>query len=279
MEFDSDYRCDTEFSKLLTRRSNVDLTVAALELARDAYPDLDFEETLNWIDATGKQISGKVAAAKSEREALQIIADCISVQHAISGDTETYSDPDNSYLHRVIQRQRGIPISLSLLYMAVARRAGLTLHGVSTPAHFLTRYEAVDGPVFVDAFCGGCVLSFDETLHRASQASGLPPEQCEVLLEPASARKTVVRMLNNLKAIHSQTGNWPAAWMVQHRLVLLQPGSYDQRRDLGLIALRANRPGQAIDVLQCCLKSCPPEEAEHLTAQLAVARQEVTRWN
>jgi len=279
MEFDSDYLCDTEFSKLLTRRSNVDLTVAALELARDAYPDLDFAETLNWIDATGKQIFGQVAAAKSERDALRIVAECISVEHAISGDTETYNDPDNSYLHRVIQRQRGIPISLSLLYMAVAHRAGLTLQGVSTPAHFLTRYEAVDGPVFVDAFCGGCVLSFDETLHRACQASGLSPEKCEALLEPVSARKTVIRMLNNLKAIHSQTENWPAAWMVQHRLVLLQPGSYSQRRDLGLISLRADRPGQAIDMLQGCLNSCPPEEAEHLTAQLAVARQQVTRWN
>jgi regulator of sirC expression with transglutaminase-like and TPR domain len=279
MEFDSDYRCDTEFPKLLTRRSNVDLTVAALELARDAYPDLDFAETLNWIDETGRQISGQVAAANSEGDALKIVADCISVQHAISGDTETYSDPDNSYLNRVIQRRRGIPISLSLLYMAVADRAGLILQGVSTPAHFLTRYEAVEGPIFIDAFCGGCVLSYDEALHRACEVSGLPPEKCEMLLEPVSARKIVIRMLNNLKAIHSEAENWPAAWMVQHRLVLLQPGSYSQRRDLGLIALRADRPGQAIDMLEGCLNSCPAEEAEHLTAQLDDARRQLTRWN
>jgi len=89
----------------------------------------------------------------------------------------------------------------------------------------------------------------------------------------------VVRMLNNLKAIYTQSENWPAAWVVQHRLVLLQPGSYSQRRDLGLIALRADRPGQAIEMLQNCLKTCPTEETEPLTAQLAEARRQLTRWN
>ena len=85
MEFDSDYRCDAEFSKLLTRRSNIDLTVAALELARDAYPDLNFCETLSWIDAVGAEVAGPIAAAKTERDALHVLAEGLAGNHGITG--------------------------------------------------------------------------------------------------------------------------------------------------------------------------------------------------
>ncbi len=279
MAFDADYHCDTEFSKLLTRRTDVDLTVAALELARDAYPDLDFSETLCWIEETGDRLCSALSKAGSDKSALEILSNCIAGQHGITGDSETYSDADNSYLHRVIQRKRGIPISLSLLYMAVAAQAGITLEGVAAPAHFLTRFEAVEGPVFLDAFCGGCVRSYEETLQRVRNATGLSSAKSESLLEPASPRAIVIRMLHNLKTIHAQAENWSAAWMVQHRLVLLLPGSYDERRDLGVVALRSDRPGQAIDLLQNCLKTCPPEETQPLTTFLEEAQRQVMRWN
>lgn len=279
MTFDADYRCDAEFSKLLARRSDVDLTVAALELARDAYPDLDFSPTLTWIAEAGKKFAATSATAKNDHDMLRKLAGVIAGCQGITGDTETYDDPDNSYLHRVIERKRGIPISLSVLYMAVAKQAGITLQGVAAPAHFLTRFEAVDGPLFLDAFHGGCLLRYDDAVKRIRETAGYSTDECEAALEPVSARKTVMRMLNNLKMIYTKNENWPAAWVVQHRLLLLQPGSYGQRRDLGLIALKANRLGQAIDMLTCCLKNCPSEETGPLTAQLNEARRLLTQWN
>lgn len=279
MDFDTDYSCDAEFTKLLSRRDDIDLPMAALELARDAYPDINFHETLRWIAETGDHFASSLAPAAPDRDVLSRLADGIAGQQGITGDTETYHDPDNSYLHQVIARKQGIPISLSLLYMAVARHAGFLLEGVSAPGHFLTRFESLDGPLFLDAFANGSILTYDECIERLRGTTGLPTAACEASLEPATARQTITRMLNNLKAIHSKANNWRAAWYVQSRLVLLKPGAYDERRDLGLIALRADRPGQAINMLENCLTSCPPDETEPLTAQLEEAKRQLSRWN
>jgi len=76
MLFDPHYECDNEFLKLLTRRNDVDLTIVALELARDVYPDLDFHTTLDWIDARAEELSGVVARAKADVDALRELSTC-----------------------------------------------------------------------------------------------------------------------------------------------------------------------------------------------------------
>lgn len=279
MESDAKYGCDTEFTKLLARREDINLPVAALELARDAYPDLDFRPTLEWIEQTGDRLVGSAAKAQSDYELLKNFADEIAGRQEIVGDDETYYNPENSYLNRVLARKRGIPISLSVLYMAVAERAGVTLDPVSAPHHFLTRFEAVDGPLFLDAFGAGQILDYSECIDHIREHTGFSPSQCEAALEPVTPREVVIRMLNNLKAIYAKSEDWTAAWCVQYRLVLLKPGVYDERRDLGLIALKANRPGEAINMLENCLKTCPDEETQPLTVQIEEARRQLVRWN
>ncbi|MEX0703003.1 MAG: transglutaminase-like domain-containing protein [Planctomycetales bacterium] len=279
MPTDSDFGCDTEFLKLLTRRIDVDLTLAALELARDAYPDLDFADTLAWIEARAMELAPAAAHAVDDREILQELARCLGEVHGIRGDASAYDDPDASFLHRVVETGRGIPISLSILYMAVAERLGIELKGVSAPMHFLTRYESIDGPLFIDASDGGRIMTRGECLAWLGSLTGLPAEDLRATLRPAHSREVVLRMLNNLKALYSRQENWPAAWMVQHRLTVLQPASYAARRDLALISLRAERPGSAIDLLRSCLGCCPPDEKESLQRQLSRAVAGVAQWN
>ncbi len=274
-----DFANDVEFTKLLARRDDVDLTVAALELARDAYPQLDFSATLDWISRRAGEIAPKILQAPNEELALGLLADCLAAHHGLSGSRAAYLQPDGSYLNRVIETGRGIPISLSVIYMAVANQAGLGLHGVAAPGHFMTRYEAVDGPLFIDAFADGEVLNLDQMLLRVTLTTGMSEERALTVLEPASARTIIIRMLNNLKAIHSQTENWNAAWKVQYRLAALQPGSYEERRDLGLISVKANRPGSAVDLLEKCLKSASGDDASAIEFQLAEARRKLSEWN
>jgi len=279
MPLNSDFTCDSEFMKLLTRRTDVNLTVAALELARDAYPHLRFEDTFDWIAARAEEIARPVARARCELKALAELRGCLASCHGIRGDRESYDLADCSYLHRVIELRRGIPISLSLLYMAVAAEVGITLHGVSAPGHFLTRYESVEGPVFLDAFAEGKILTPEECIARMKQSSGLSEEQIIASLEPVGPRTIVIRMLNNLKALHVRQENWSAAWIVQHRLTALQPTSYSERRDLALISLKSNRPGMALDLFESCLQRCPCEEMPSLEQHLAEARRQIVRWN
>jgi len=273
------YNDDREFLKLVSRRPDVDLTVAALELARDAYPEIEFRQTSEWIDARGGELSSAVARSRAEADALKELAACISESHGISGTKEAYDRADGSFLNRVIETKSGIPISLSLLYMAVAKRVGLDLEGVSAPMHFLTRYESVDGPLFIDAYSGGRILTHEECTEWLQGIASLDRKEAESALRPARPRLIVMRMLNNLKALYARNENWQAAWQVQHRLTALQPASYQERRDLALISLKANRPGTALDLLEASLAVCPEDERESLQSRLAEAKSQLSRWN
>src|SRR5690348_17153805 len=132
MDFLEDFAADAEFRKLLGRRDDtVDLTAAALELARDGCPGLEFEPVFRWIEARAGELRGPVARAGSDEALLGELAACLAGRHGIVGSREIFEHADGSFLNRVIERKTGIPISLSVLYMAVAERTGVPLKGVA----------------------------------------------------------------------------------------------------------------------------------------------------
>lgn len=271
---------DVEFSRLLARRTDVDITMIALEIARDAYPKLDFSHTLQWIAKRGRELIGPATRCHSERELLQEMSRCLAGTHGLHGDREAFQRPESSYLHRVIETGVGIPISLSLVYTAVAQQAGIDLVGVAAPMHFLARYDGASGVFFLDAFHHGRIMTYDRCVAWLRQLTHLPADQIEPLLEPARPRDIITRLLNNLKALHVQNGAWEAAWLVQRRLVALQPTAFDQRRDLALIALKSNRPGMAFDLIELCLKDCADEQDRTVLYQhLRAAEQLLSECN
>ncbi|MCC7419761.1 MAG: transglutaminase family protein [Planctomycetaceae bacterium] len=273
------YESDSEFQKLLARRSDVDLTAAALEFARDAYPQLEFEPTMLWIADRASELSGPVARAKSERDALEALARCLAEEHGLHGDGSHFDDPDCSFLNRVIETGRGIPISLSVVYMAVADRVGIELKGVAAPGHFLTRCDTPAGVLFLDPFHAGRIMLRDEALAWLSEQSDLSRREVSSTLGEASPRAIIIRMLNNLKVLYARTEDWPAAWQVQHRLSALHPGSYPERRDLAILSVRAKRSGIGMDLLQSCLADCPSDDRADLERFLKEAQSDLARWN
>jgi len=275
-----EFEQDREFVKLLGRRDDeVDLTIAALELARDAQPDLDFEPVLTWCDARAAELAGPIARAAGDQKILEALTDCLAGQHGLTGDAAAYETPDGSYLPRVIETRRGIPISLSVLYLAVADRAGIGLKGVCAPGHFLTRFDTLHKPYFIDAYHQGAVQSMAATLERIMQEQEMTRSEARKSLEPASPRAIIVRMLNNLKAITARTEDWKLCYKVQNRLLALHPAQYNERRDWGLIALKAGRPGPALTMIEQCLRHCPEDEAEVLRDHAKLARGAVAQFN
>lgn len=279
IDFLSDFSRDTEFRKLLGRESEIDLATAALELARDAEPLLEFDPVLNWIGARARELSGPLARAASDEKLIAELGRCLAETHGIRGTRESYETAEGSFLNRVIANRSGIPISLSVLYMAVAERAGLTLQGVSAPAHFLTRYETPDEVLFIDAYASGEVLTLKDCIARVQSGTGVPREVAMSALEPVGPRQIIIRMLNNLKALYANQENWQALSIVQHRLLALQPASYGERRDWGVASLKAGKAGPAIDMLNACLETCPAEEREALEQHLQQAKRQLARWN
>jgi regulator of sirC expression with transglutaminase-like and TPR domain len=271
---------DREFVKLLGRRDDeVDLTVAALELARDAEPDLDFGPTLAWCDARAAELAGPLARANNDQKILDALTECLAVRHGLTGDPAAYDSPDGSYLPQVIKARRGIPISLSLVYLAVADRAGLGLKGVCAPGHFLTRFDTLHKPYFIDAYQQGTVQSMAEALERLMSEQDLSRAEARQALEASSPRAILVRMLNNLKAVTARTEDWKLCYKVQTRLLALHPAQYNERRDWGLIALKSGRPGQALTMIEQCLKSCPEDEQQILRDHVRLARSALAQFN
>jgi regulator of sirC expression with transglutaminase-like and TPR domain len=280
MDFSNDFSADTEFLKLLSRQEDqVNLTTAALELARDAYPDLSFATVLSWIEDRAAELRGPMTRAGSDEAILGELSECLALHHGIVGSREIFEQADGSFLNRVIEQKTGIPISLSVLYMAVAKAAGIDLLGVGAPGHFLTRYETFDTPLFVDAYAGGTILTYAECAQRLETTQGVPHDEVRQAIEPVGPRLIIIRMLNNLKTLYAKQGEWQACWKVQHRLLALQPSLYGQRRDWGVISLKAGRPGPALEMLEACLKTCPAEDKDFLEQQKIAAHGKLAQWN
>ncbi len=270
---------DHEFQKLLSHRRDVDLVDAALELARDADPQLDFLPTQEWIEQRAREVGRRTVTCRSDDAVLRCLISHLADELGLRGDTAGFEQPECSYLPNVIDTGRGIPISLSVLYMAIGQRAGIVLEGISAPMHFLSRFQAVEGPIFVDAYAGGRTLTQPDCVHWLQAHTGLTFEQIVPTLRPATPRSIISRMLCNLKVMHCRQGNWRLALRVQQRLTALDPQDVEAQHDLGRLALQADAPGIALDAFQRCLGAPHQPDTERLRGLLRESERRLASLN
>jgi regulator of sirC expression with transglutaminase-like and TPR domain len=269
-----------EFERLIEGAESPDLLRIALELARDAYPELEIERYLDKVGHLADRIRDRCAALSQPRKILSQINWALYVEEGYRGNREEYYDPRNSYLNEVIDRKTGIPISLSVLYQALAERLGLRLEGANLPAHFMLRLGDPAQPLFIDAFNSGDILDRRGCERRLSEIAGRPVALSESQLAPCPARAVVARMLRNLKAIALGTDDFSSALHVQRRLAAVAREDAVEQRDLGMICLRIDRPGEAIDPLEAYLHAAPTAEDAGSVADLVrSARRLIARWN
>lgn len=250
--------------RLVRRERDVDLVVAALEIARDGQPGLEFNGTLQRLRGVVSELTRPIAMAGDEVSELRLLIGYLTSELNLHGHHESFDSAESSYLNRVLETGRGIPITLSVIYMAVANELGIPLTGVGAPSHFITRLQTDHKVLYVDPFRGGEIMEERECVDWLSALTELSPIDIRPTLKPASERHIIVRMLNNLKALFGGRDEWNSAYSVQRRLALLSPTSYREKRDLAIISLRAGRPGEAINLLDRCLAICAPEERELL---------------
>ena len=182
------------FVELLARPEvDVELDRAALLIAAHARPDLDVDAELEVLDALAGGCDGDDLAA---------VLGHLFGRCGFRGDPADYYDPSNSYLDRVVATRRGIPITLSVLTIAIGRRRGVDLVGVGMPGHFLVR-SATDPGLFVDPFGGGQVLDGSGARALFQSLHGVDAPFSQAMLSPVGPRAIVTRMLNNLVAIFS----------------------------------------------------------------------------
>lgn len=200
---------------------------AALLLAVDEYPDLDLALYEAQLDGYAMQVRDRLGQAPPEEPRLRLTAlrRVLFEDEGFHGNREQYYDVRNSYLNEVLDRKLGIPISLATVVLGVARRLAWPMHGVSFPAHFLVRYAAERDPLAIDAFHGGLILGTDELEERWRLNTGHPAPPVEQMLRPASSRNILLRMLNNIRLVHTNRGDYQLADHAVEKMLLIDPNS------------------------------------------------------
>ena len=187
----------------------VDLAELALHLARDEYPDLDIPVYLSRLDALADAVRPRLVGSLVGR--VEAFAAFLFDDHGFAGNTAEYYDPRNSYLNDVLDRRTGLPITLSLVAVAVGERAGLTVHGVGLPGHFVAR--AVDGSdgVLFDPFHGGQILDAAAASELVEGVTGEPFVLTPAAVRPAPPGAVAARLLTNLKGVYLRTADYRRA--------------------------------------------------------------------
>ena len=230
----------TLFAHVAARpEAQLDLAQAALLIAESEYRGLDVTRYIQMLDDLGRQARREMARASavSEKPGSKPIEHLLRWMYEVvgfHGNSGDYFDPRNSFLNQVIERKAGIPITLAVVLMEIGRRTGIDIHGVSFPGHFLVRMEGPRGPTFIDPF-DGRILTREDLRALFTRATGDSKDPDARLLEPASKRQILVRILNNLGGIYSRGGDLDRLRGVLERMEVLAPSEEirGQLKELG----------------------------------------------
>jgi regulator of sirC expression with transglutaminase-like and TPR domain len=247
-----------------------DLAPAALAIARVEYPSLDVDGYLDAIARMGDAAADRVTGAGARgHDAIKVLNEYLYDEQRFTGNRESYDDPRNSFLNEVLDRRTGIPISLAVVYLEVARRAGVHVAGVNFPGHFLLRAPDEDARLtfgadflIVDPFHGGALLSETDCREILKQHVGDQAAFDTDLLAPATRHEIVVRMLVNLKRLYVRMRSFPQARFVADLLLAVDPSALSELRDRGLLAYHLEDFSAALRDLEAYLRLLPMRSAE-----------------
>ena len=224
----------------IVNRDDFALDTVALLIGSWENPTRDLEAYRERLDTIATQVVDDVHRAPDGVGRARAISDWLFERLGFAGNLDDYYDPRNSFLCDVIDRKVGIPISLSVLYLEIARRVGVLAQGVNFPGHFLVRVAIEDAWLFLDPYAGGKALTPTD-LEALLRRTTTP----DAVLEPsviaaASKRQIVARMLVNLAGIYGRNGDLPRSLDVLERLAILEPQNSRIARDLSQLRARVD---------------------------------------
>lgn len=197
------------------------LLEAALLCALHEDPNRDADEVRRLTEHAAERLTERLKRESPE----EALAETLAGDLRLNGDVLTYDDPANADIISVIERRKGLPVALGVLYLDAARRTGLPVQGVDFPGHFLLRIETEEGPLALDPFSEGRVVLPSELIRRALR-TGLTPDvadRLDVLMAPVKDRAVVQRLENNIYARASRAGDHARAERSAMRRALLDP--------------------------------------------------------
>ena len=238
---------------LLGRKpSPIELDRAALEIARLEYPNLDGGPVIAELDRYAAMIADRAEDLSDGPLFVETANAFLFEELGLKGNYEDYYNPDNSYLNRVVESKLGIPITMSVIYIEVARRLAKPVFGIGLPGHFLIRYDDGDFSTYIDPYHGGTLLDA-EGCCRLAQAESLDPEY----LAPVDKRSIAMRMINNLRQIYFSRRDSPRALRLLDMLIEADPAGADEHKQRGVALLQMKRIPAALAAFRRYLELLP----------------------
>ncbi len=247
------------FALLVKSDADFPLLEAAIAIAQDEYESLDVQEVLGLVDQLIAQLHRKTPADASPLQRLHLLNRFFYLELGFAGNVNDYYAPDNSYLNAVLSTRQGLPITLAILWLELAKSVGLKVSGINFPNHFLIKISLPQGQVVMDplnarSISGSELATRLEPLHQHLGLEGDFEVPFGLYLQDASPRDITVRLLRNLKEIYRSSTDWDRLVCVQHRLIIVLPQAWHEYRDRGLALAKLHRRREAIADLDTYLQ-------------------------
>ena len=213
----------------------IDLGAAALTVARLEYLDLDIAPYVAKLDQFSTRAAKRLTAGASPLQLVQALNGFLFEEEGFRGDSADYYDTRNSCLNEVMDRRGGIPITLSVVYLEIARRLDLPFFGVGLPGHFVVKYDDGDQVLFVDPFGGGTIVGRDGCQKLVTAVLGSPRNLSDADFAAVEKRYIIERMLNNLHGIHLHSCQYRKAIGVLDLTIALSADAAGRFKQRGML--------------------------------------------
>ena len=244
----------------------IDLAAAALALAALDRPRVSLERYRDHLAQIADDTAAAAHGAADLAARAAALTDVLAERHGYQGDALTYEDMQNANLMRVIDRRKGLPVALGILYIHAARGQGWRMVGLNFPFHFLVRLEAGSERLILDPFAGGQVLDAGELRAVLHKVAGADAELDPAHFSAADNRAILIRLQNNIKSRALQSADIKRAVEVLERMVLFAPGYAVAWRELGVLRARQGNLQAATEAMETFLAHEPDEMARHEAA-------------
>jgi regulator of sirC expression with transglutaminase-like and TPR domain len=259
----------------------IDLLRAALTFSRIETPQLDIDHYVRRVDALGKRVAARIHDLDDPTHVIAALNEVLFQEEMFRGNTVDYHSPRNSFLHHVLDRGLGIPISLALVYMEVARRVGFPLFGVGMPGHFLMKHYDVDGrSILIDAFERGAIVTEEDCRKKLNEIYfGQLALQPEFLL-PVTRRQMLTRMLNNLRSVYLSQRDFRRAVQIVDLILVIYPRSPEDVKQRAVLRYNLNDYRGALNDFDEYVKMSPEaSDAEEIKQTALSLRRSMAMMN
>jgi regulator of sirC expression with transglutaminase-like and TPR domain len=274
-----DIRAD--FVQMVNRPDEaLELARIALLVAAESDLEVDIDGELRQLEGWAEELRSRLGPDLNNLQKLARLRSFVFDDLGFRGDRRDYYSPSNSLLHQVMKRRRGIPLTLSIVFMELGWRIGIPFEGVAFPGHFLVRLPGEPRDLLLDPYKRGMMVHEEDCRQMLLESTGGRMSYDPALTASVGKRDMVARLLHNLKGAYLRAGDDAQALAAVERLLVLKPDDPEEIRDRGLLLFRMQKYGAALDSLNAYLAAAAgAADRETIESHVRTLRQLLATLN